>query len=362
MSALTQYLEKLIRFKTISGLESQTETLELFNWVYDQIPNKKYSSEIIESNGFNNLIVKDRNQREKEIVLLAHIDVVPGPEEIFKPTIKNNLLFGRGASDMKFAVAVFIKLLNEPYLNKYSLKLILTSDEEIGGSNGVQKLHTKGVFNNSEFILLPDAGKNFEIISKAKGVVHFKLDAFGKNSHASKPFEGVNAFDMLFKQYQILLKVLDIDNSANWANTFVISKMSGGDVVNQVPDSASMWLDLRFTEKHSCKDILKLINSNLIEGVKLDVLVTGEPVYVDTSKNIFKILEKNVKKHTGNEISYEVDYGSTDARHIVDLNVPVIMIKPDAGGHHTKEEWINIGSLEEYFVVVKNTIIDFDKI
>ena len=362
MTDLTKTLKQLIRFKTISGLDHQPEVIKLYDYVNKPISTKKYSSQLINYSGFNNLVIEEKNNKKPNIILAAHVDVVPGSEDNFKPVLRNNKLYGRGASDMKFAIAVYVKLLQTLDLNNYSLKIILTSDEEIGGYNGVYQLHKNDFFKRSIAIILPDAGNNFDIINKSKGIAHIRLDAKGKSSHASRPFDGKNALDLLLQQKQILQDKLNIDNRAKWNNTLVVSKLYGGDVVNMVPDKASMWLDIRFIEKYTSKNITDVVKKSLIKDVKSTVLLSGEPVFVDSSNTIFKLLENNITLFAKKKISYGVDYGTTDARHLVNLRVPIIMIKPLSGGHHTQKEWVDINSLKKYYLTLRSTLIDFDNL
>lgn len=102
--------------------------------------------------GVENLIVNPRLR----YCNFVNVDVVePNEPEQFQPQIKDGKLFGRGAYDMKFAVACYLNLLLElgSKLSEYNFGIMLVSDEELGGFHGTGKLVEQGW--PSEFCFLP---------------------------------------------------------------------------------------------------------------------------------------------------------------------------------------------------------------
>ncbi|KKR28512.1 MAG: hypothetical protein UT61_C0048G0005 [Candidatus Woesebacteria bacterium GW2011_GWA1_39_8] len=340
---------KLITFRTVTGTENQEEVLRLFNWVKKESPSG-YTAKIINSGGFNNLIVKNKTKFKHDLILLAHIDVVGGNSSLFEAKKSKNKLIGRGASDMKFAVACFIKLLNETRkLRNFSLKIILTSDEEIGGKNGVLALKKLGEFKNAFAIILPDGGNNFNIVTQEKGLIHIMLTSQGKSAHASKPFEGKNAIETLFSDYKKITKSIEYSNKHGWSNTVCVTKINGGETTNSIPNIASLTLDIRFIEGYTADKLLRKIKQVVSKDTKVEKIASGDFVFVNESNKIVKLLISHARKAKGSKVDKYLDYGTSDARHLTDLDTPILMIKPKSGAHHTDKEWVDLESLSKYY-------------
>jgi succinyl-diaminopimelate desuccinylase len=359
---LSALLNRLITFKTISGKENQDEVNRLYDWVTNQLSKSDCEFKKVKYNGYVNLIISEKKPKEKKcITLLAHIDVVPAEADLFKPTTDNGLIIGRGASDMKFAVACYIKLLKDTRkLKNVTLKIILTSDEEIGGLNGTLSLVNDGYLDDAKVIFLPDGGDDFNIITYQKGIIHIRLTTKGVSTHASKPFLGVNAIETILKDYRKIKKEVKHNNRNGWNNTISLTKIVAGEAVNTIPDEASAWIDIRFIEGFSVKKIINSLKNAISPSTKLDLLVSGELVSVNTDNYFVKMLKKLAQEAKDGKVIYAKDFGTSDARHLTKLKVPVLIIKPKAGSHHSTDEWIDLDSLEKYYHMLKKYIYSID--
>ena len=159
----------------------------------------------------------------KPIILMGHLDVVPVPQENlpkwteapFGMTIKDNIIWGRGAIDDKISVIGNLEavegLLREGYQPERSVYLCFGHDEELGGLNGaipiVNHLKSKGV--EAEFVLdegfaitqglTPGIDQDLALIGTAeKGFVSLTLSVQLKGGHSSMPAKE-SAIDVLAK-------------------------------------------------------------------------------------------------------------------------------------------------------------------
>ena len=108
-SEVINLAEKLIKFKTISRHYKEIKECASFIERYAKDNNLYYE---FHDNGNNPvLILSNGGKRKFDIMSLGHIDVVPGPDAIFMPTIDDERLKGRGAFDMKTGVAIGLELL-----------------------------------------------------------------------------------------------------------------------------------------------------------------------------------------------------------------------------------------------------------
>lgn len=340
-----EILKKLVSFRTFEGYPNKAlEVSSLYDYVENLLADK-YKFQRYLSNGRESLVVYSKSLKTPNIVLQSHIDVVPGPDSMFKANIIDNKLQARGASDMKYATAAFIYTLLKLEADKHDIALWLTSDEEIGSSDGVRYLLDDQSLR-CNFCILPDGSNNHAVTKAAKGVLHVDIQATGISAHGSRPWEGVNAIDKLLDFYSSL-KQDEIFNREQEPVSYNLGQINGGSAANSVPDSASMKLDFRFLKRADYDELQAVIKRLCSDGIESKVLVYGEPYELDL-KNTF--VENYLELLTVKKIDFRfvIDTGSSDARFFSKYDIPVLLHKPVCGGDHSENEWIDTHSLEEY--------------
>jgi len=125
-------------------------------------------------------------------LLYANIDVVDGKESLFKAKEIDDKVYGRGAADMKFNMAVILSMLEElsnQDFEEKNLGILITSDEELGGINGVKYLcEEKGL--RAKCVIGPNGkldSKKYNLELGCKGTLQTKYFHKGKPSHGSRP-------------------------------------------------------------------------------------------------------------------------------------------------------------------------------
>lgn len=354
---LTRNLAQLISFDTTTGLDTQQDVLRLFSWYIEKIENPGFQSRVFQKNGFNSLIIEPKKKNVGPVItLLAHIDVVPAPKELFTAREREGKLYGRGASDMKAAAAVFLELLNTiPDVENKNVRLVLVSDEEIGGFNGVNALLEAGELQ-SDVVILPDGGDNFQLVEAAKGFIHVTITARGKSAHGSRPWEGENAFDPLLSGYAKLLQTFNNFDHGYWVNTVNLGRVAGGLSANTIPDSASLTLDLRYTQNFTHEQIMEQLYEVFGPGCQYQVTASGDFFNLDLENTFVTQMIALIEKTTQKPIELRRDFGSSDARFFTRYGTPVLQIKPEAGAHHTDDEWVDIESLQLYTALLAQYI------
>lgn len=192
---LTEYLAALIAMPTET--DNREENRKALYWVENQLSSLGLHFNRHTFGGHPALVITTQETMTPDLFLVSHIDVVPAPKSLYEPRIVGNKMFGRGSYDMKMAIACYILLLHElkDQLPKMNIGIMLTSDEEIGGMQGVKRLLEAGY--SSKIAFLPDGGFNWNFEEAAKGVLQIKIIAQGQSAHGSRPWLGVNAIDML---------------------------------------------------------------------------------------------------------------------------------------------------------------------
>jgi acetylornithine deacetylase/succinyl-diaminopimelate desuccinylase-like protein len=137
-----------------------------------------------------------------------------------------------------------------------------------------------------------------------------------------------------------------------------VGKISGGEAVNQVADYAEAMLDIRFVSKENEADILNLAKQVASKSGKIEIekIISAFPMNTDENNNYVKKF-KQIAKQKGIKIKSTFTHGSSDARFFSENRIPVIVLRPKGGGHHSEEEWIELESLKKFYEVLKDFVI-----
>lgn len=359
----------LIRFRSTSKNLNELDNIVCF--VENYFSGKNLFIKRYKKNGKHSIIITTEDTKNPKIFLVGHLDVVEASVKDFNPVVKKGRLYGRGSADMKGNVAIMMLLLkyfseqNTKLRAELSLGLMLTTDEEVGSENGVEYLLKNKKFGvNSKIVIFPDAGENIlNIINKIKGVLHLKISAKGKSAHGSKVWMGNNALDKLINGYSKVKKIFPVINTKNlWKPTLNLGIMKGGNAINQVPNYAEAFLDIRITEKENASKVISDIKK-VFKGCNVEVLAKGNTFCIQNNNVYMKKYRDAVKKVLNKKIKFIYEHGSLDARFFAEKNTPVIISQPTCGNIHGENEWIDIKSMEDYYRILVEFIksIEFKK-
>jgi len=356
---LKQLLSKLISFETVS--DNLKENKKSIFWIGNFLKKASLQVKYFQFSKYFSLVALTKKTKTPILWLAAHQDVVPASKKLFKPKIEKDKLFGRGAFDMKFAIACYLRLVQElkNELEKYNFGIMITSDEEIGGFFGTKKLIEKGY--KGQVVFLPDGGKDWKFEKEAKGVLHLRVEAFGKTAHGSRPWEGEGANEKLINflhEFQKFFPKEPCNIKNHWHPTLNIGKIDGGKATNQVSDFAQTFLDIRFPKNFGYKKILTNLHRSLkkFKKIKVKQIVFAKPYSIDPKNKFLKIFSQIAYSKFKIKTAFDVSHGSSDGRFFAEKNIPVILIKPKGGGHHSENEYVNLRDLEKYYIVLKEFV------
>lgn len=355
---LTELLAKLVSFKTVTS--DQEANREALKWVEEEL--KEYPLKITnrEHEGYPSLLITTKETKKPKLWLVAHIDVVPASDNLFIPTVEDGKLIGRGAMDMKMAIASYILLIKElnESLPSYDFGIMLTSDEEVGGENGIQYLLNQGF--SAQIAFDPDAGYDWHIEEEAKGVLHLKVMVGGVSAHASRPWEGENAVE---KMQEILTKIKNLYPEGEKPDiadfpTLSVTVVQGGTKTNIIPDYAESQIDIRYPPKFTAREILKKINeiTEHYSDVSLEEMVSGSPLKSNLNNPYFQLFKTIAKDKYNIDIKAIKSHGASDARFFGEKGIPVLLIAPKGGNIHSDHEWINLSDLVRFYEVTKEWV------
>lgn len=362
---LTENLSALVKMKTLSS--NQPACLSALLWISAQIAKYPVIVEYHTQNDHFSMTITTRETKTPKVWLMAHVDVVPAPDKLFEPIVINDTMFGRGTIDLKNAIACYIQLIKD--LNKtlpqYDFGIMITSDEELGGYDGVGYLVDKGYLCETAFN--PDAGYDWKFETEAKGVLQLKFQSYGISAHGSRPWLGDNAIENLFTTLLKIKGIFEKDekpNAENFLPTFAITIANGGEKTNSIPAYAEANVDIRLPSAVNSKSILQEINTILKDhpNVVMTELVDVPPHKVNIELPQFKLFSDIAKKKYDINVGKMRSYGASDARYFGILGIPVMLISSEGGALHSDHEWIDLNGMTKYYEVLKAWVKEYTKI
>lgn len=341
MQEVIDLTKELIRFKSTHSRPEEIVKCAAFIEAYLQTHAVKYTR--FDHNGTPSILVT-RSDGYTPVLLMSHIDVVEGPDELFEPRVSDGNLYGRGSIDDKYAVALSLVLLTNflPRLQKQDalpFGVLITGDEEIGGTNGARQALAK---IKADFCIALDGGSLDKIVVKEKGILRLKLIARGKSAHGSRPWLGENAVDKLIADYQIVKTYFRKSSPDYWHRTLNLGRIQAGNSINQVPDYAEAIFDIRFTETDSMDTLVEKIRSS-IQGEL--IVLKKDPLFIGAQSPYLDLL----LDITGDAVT-GFEHGASDARFLSEHNIAGIVWGPEGDqSQHTSDEHVNISSLSELY-------------
>ncbi len=221
-------------------------------------------------NGRTVVYASVQEEKTPELLLNAHLDVVPPSEDgQFEPVIRDGWITGRGAGDCIGNAVCIAKALCG--LDKHvSAGAVFSTDEETGGKTS--RYMVEQGYGARKMICVMDHWDNDQITYAQKGTLGLQITAHGKGGHSSTPWLADNPVDKLIEGYMRLKKLWHNPTAEeSWKKSMAATVLQGSPVVNQIPESASMRLHFRLVREEERQEIIDLVKK--VTG--LEVTVTG---------------------------------------------------------------------------------------
>ena len=283
-----------------------------------------------------------------DYLFVAHVDVVPAPEEMYTPRIEGDRVYARGACDTKGNDVVACQVLAN-LVGKASVGLFLATDEE-GGRTGTptpQMMIDRGYIPRKLILVGDSAGEEpGQLFTAEKGHARIKLVAHGRGGHSSRPWTHDNPIPKLCEGYLKFRAAWDSDADPNehWRTVLSPSMLEGGKASNIVPDLATMTLSCRYTTMAEYERAVKTLK----ETTGLEVVATPGRCPVENKPNDPEIAA--LLKAIGAKLGVREGKMSaaTDASFYVQAGVPIVIFACDGGEPHSVREWGSLKSLDAY--------------
>jgi len=268
------------------------------------------------------------------ICFAGHTDVVPegaanwsaGP---FAGEVRDGVLYGRGACDMKGAIAAFVAGAADHLRGgapKGSISLLITGDEEGPAIDGTVKVLEWMQANGQvpDFCIVGEptnpAALGDMIKVGRRGSVNMTLTVHGIQGHVAYPHRVDNPVHRLAR-IAAALTAAPIDAGSAFFEPTSIQLTSidvGNSATNVVPASARMMLNIRFNERHSGAALAAWVRATAeryAERFDLDVSISGESFLTPVGPEI-EALTAAIAEATGRQPKLDTGGGTSDARFI----------------------------------------------
>jgi succinyl-diaminopimelate desuccinylase len=314
----------------------------------------------------------------------GHTDVVPAGDEAawtsgpFDAAVSDNVLVGRGAVDMKGAIAAFVAAVSKiaPEAQTGSISLLITGDEEGVAIDGtgkvVEALLAEGERVDHCVLGEPTSAARFgdQVKVGRRGSLYAKITVEGKQGHVAYPHKAANPIPVLVRLLARLEDtVLDEGYPKFPASNLEITTIDVGNPVhNVIPARATATLNIRFNPHHDigsltawlageCEAIV--LDQGFPGQVTLDPIPTGNAFYTEPGAFV-DVVAGAVEQVTGAAPELTTTGGISDARFIRRL-CPVVEFGLVGATMHAVDEQVPVAELRDLEAVYGEIIARYFK-
>ena len=307
-----------------------------------------------------------RGENGPVVCFAGHTDVVPtGPldqwlSDPFTPTVRDGMLYGRGAADMKGSLAAFVtsieKLVAAHPGHAGSIALLLTSDEEGIAVDGtvrvVEALQARGERLDYCIVGEPTSvAKTGDTIKNGRrGSLSGTLTVKGVQGHIAYPHLTKNPIHMAAPAItELIATAWDQGNEYFPPTTWQISNIHGGTgAANVVPGTVEIEFNFRFSTASTVDGLKAKVHTILDKhSLSYDVAwsLAAKP-YLTPRGNLVDAVSAAIKQVAGIETELSTSGGTSDGRFIADICPQVIELGPLNATIHKLNECVAVADLD----------------
>jgi len=309
-------------------------------------------------------------RRGKTAPILAfagHTDVVPsGPldkwlSDPFTPDVRDGVLYGRGAADMKSSIAAFVTAC-ERFVAQHadpqgSIALLITSDEEAIAINGtvkvIETLEARGEKIDWALIGEPSSHTHVGDVVKngRRGSIGAKLVINGVQGHVAYPHKVDNPIHRAMPAlHELARHEWDQGNQFFPPTSLQISNINAGTGAhNVVPGHAEVLFNLRYSTEIDAQHIIDTTRV-ILDKHELDYdiewSVSGFP-FLTAQGELVDAARQAIWQHTGIATSLETTGGTSDGRFIAPTGAQVLELGPVNESIHKLNEHVDVAELDQ---------------
>ncbi len=306
----------------------------------------------------------------------GHTDVVPvgaanWRTDPFGGEVRDGVLYGRGACDMKGAIAAFVAGVaqyREQGRAGGSISLLITGDEEGPAVDGTVKVLDWMRANGQipDFCLVGEPTCPVRLGDMVKigrrGSVNMKIAVHGTQGHVAYPHRADNPVHRLLLALTALTAA-PLDAGTDWFEPSTLQVTSvdvGNPATNVIPAAARAALNIRFNDRHSGASLIAWVRATLTryaDRFDLDASISGES-FVTKPGPLVDTLRGAIKAATGIEPKLDTGGGTSDARFITNY-CPVAEFGLVGATMHQADERVPVAELRALAGIYRDVIAAF---
>src|SRR6476659_298006 len=281
----------------------------------------------------------------------GHVDVVPPGDgwkgDPFGAEIKDGVLVGRGANDMKSAIAAYVAALSRLGESGGTLSLLITGDEEgyavYGTPRIIDWLNERQIKPDMILIGEPTSVDRLGDTVKIgrRGSVNMWIEVPGVQGHVAYPHRATNPVPPLARVVESL-DALHLDDGTEQfppSNLEFTAVSTPTDASNVIPGSATAQLNIRFNNLHRGADLVKLVEEIAERealGAKVTSRISGE-AFLTPPGQLYDVIVEAIEEETGQTPELSTSGGTSDGRFLIQLCPVVDFGLPNATMHKVGE-------------------------
>ncbi len=307
-----------------------------------------------------------RGRGQPLLCLAGHTDVVPtGPLEHwssppFEPTLKDGMLHGRGAADMKGSLAAMVtaaeRFCKAHPEHRGSLAFLLTSDEEGPSVNGTVKV-VEWLCERGEAIdwcLVGEPSSSREVADVIKngrrGSLGCRLRVLGSQGHVAYPQLADNPVHRFAPALAELTGIRWDEGNAFYPPTSLqVSNIHAGTGAdNVIPGELEILFNFRFSTEVSAEELKRRVRELLDRhelACTLEWKLSGQP-FLTPAGELLDATREAIREGTGREAELSTDGGTSDGRFIAPTGAQVVELGPLNATIHKVDECVSVADLE----------------
>ncbi|HEV7232727.1 MAG TPA: succinyl-diaminopimelate desuccinylase [Sphingorhabdus sp.] len=292
----------------------------------------------------------------RHFAFAGHVDVVPSGDgwgsDPFVPEIRGDLLYGRGAVDMKGSIAAFVAALHAIPADAGTISLIITGDEEgpaIYGTRAlIEHMQARGTIPDCCLVGEPTSVNRLGDMMKIgrRGSVNMWITVAGTQGHVAYPHLADNPIPKLVA---ILAEIeaITLDTGTDWfqpSNIEITDLNVGNKATNVIPAKAEARLSIRFNDLQNGEALVARMRE-LVErgGGKLTAMISGE-AFLTPPGELSAAISGAVEEVTGIKPEASTTGGTSDARFLTKI-CPVVEFGLCNATMHKLDEAVAIADL-----------------
>ncbi len=301
-----------------------------------------------------------RGEGSPHFAFAGHVDVVPPGDgwsaDPFVPEVRGDLLYGRGAVDMKGAIAAFVSALDQVEQGQGTISLIITGDEEgpavFGTRALIDRMAEHGLRPDLCLVGEPTSDQQLGDTIKIgrRGSVNIWIEVPGTRGHVAYPHLADNPVPKLVRALSAI-DAIELDQGTDWfqASHIEITELEvGNPATNVIPAKAKARISIRFNDLHRGDELAarihKLVQTEAPNAIIRSV-ISGE-AFLTAPGELSELVTAGIQDKTGIAPELSTSGGTSDARFLSKL-CPVVEFGLTNATMHKLDEAVAVSDLEQ---------------